>query len=434
MATSIRGSKRPVEKVLVVKTTQDLPTDGTPLSGAGGIVNLNDGQVGLLDVTPGSSTFNQFFNNAGSLDYTQVPVAKVVQGTDMSATPSQARIPFTRRPYEDSHAIIGKQVKSYTGKVYAGPKESASVVPVTSANAVELSKYSLNISFRGRRVTEFDSGIQAVVRKTVEYNTPDYTALATTNPNDDIVQNLCFQVYQNSRQFNGTFGNLGGNWAVIAFAVDLSGGAGVAINSAVSTSVPVVVSNSGTQSITITQELFDTFADVVTNTALTGASTIELIDPTTFGSGTADYILLVALSEVPAYIDRDPTLHLRIDLGAGDKFQELAVSPVVGCNPFEGEGTYRQWKIYFDNTNGQRSYSQNRDLYPVLVYPTSLDPTATYSALILEHYDSAQVQFTGTSISPLKTVVLIPSGSANRQNIVDAFNNWLAPSFPPVTL
>jgi len=406
MATSIRGSKRPVEKVLVVKTTQDLPTDGTALSGTGGIVNLNDGQVGLLDVTPGSSTFNQFFNNAGSLDYTQVPVAKVVQGTDMSATPSQARIPFTRRPYEDSHAIIGKQVTSYTGKVYAGPKESASVVPVTSANAVELSKYSLNISFRGRRVTEFDSGIQAVVRKTVEYNTPDYTALATANPNDDIVQNLCFQINQNSRQFNGTFGNLGGNWAVIAFAVDLSGGAGVAINSAVSTSVPVVVSNSGTQSITITQQLFDTFADVVTNTALTGASTIELIDPTTYGTGTADYILLVALSEVPAYIDRDPTLHIRIDLGAGDKFQELAVLPVVGSNPFEGEGTYRQWKIYFDNTNGQRSYSQNRDLYPVLVYPTSLDPDATYSVYVKLCFPKLQVLQHGTTLSNVYPLLL----------------------------
>jgi len=200
------------------------------------------------------------------------------------------------------------------------------------------------------------------------------------------------------------------------------------------TVVPVVVSNSGTQSITWTDEIVDTITDVIANTALTNASTIELIDPTTYGTGTADYILLVALSEQPAYIDRDPTLHLRIDVGAGDKFQELAVVPVVGCNPYEGQGTYRQWKIYFDNTNGQRGYSQNRDLYPVLVYPTSLDPAATYSALIIEHFESSQVSFTGISVSPLKTVILIQTGATGIVPISDAFNDWLAPSFPAVTI
>jgi len=435
MAQNIKGSKRPVEKVLVVKGNETLPTDGTVLTGTGGIVNLNDGQIGLLDATPGSSTFNTFFNNASSFTFEQIPIAKVVQGTEMSATPNLARIPFTRRPYEESHTIIGRNVISYTGRAYVGPKQSSSVIPVTSANAVELSKYSLNLSFRGRRVTEFDSGIQAVVRKTVEYNTPDYTALGTTNANDDIVQNLSYLINQNSRQFNGTWGNLGGNWAVIAFAVDLSGGSGTAISAiSAGTSVPVVVSSVGTQSVVFTQEQVDTLADVVANTALTTSSTIELIDPTTFGSGTSDYILLMALSEVPAYIDRDPTLHIRIDVGAGDKFQELAVVPVVGCDPFEGQGTYRQWKIYFDNTNGQRGYSQNRDLYPVLVYPTSLVEGATYSALIIEHYESSQVQFTGTSVSPLKTVILVPTSGSGKAAILDAFNDWLAPAFPPVTL
>lgn len=433
MANVIKGNKRAVEKVLVVKGNETLPTDGTSLNGTGGIVNLNDGQIGLVDATPGSGGFNTFFNNASSFTFEQIPIAKVVQGTDMSATPSQARVPFTRRPYEASLDIIGKQVTSYTGKAYASPKRSASVLAI-SASPQELTKYSIYLGFRGRRVTEFDSGIQAVVKKKVEVDTAQYSTLGLTSDQDDLTQRLAYTINQNSAQFTQQFGNVGGNWKVMAFAVDLSGGAGVAINSVAGTSVPVVVTGAGTQSITLDTELVATFVDVVTNTALTNSSTIELIDPSTYGAGTSDYLLIVAMNESTAYIDRDPTTKIRIDAGAGDRFEDENVNFVVGCNPFEGQGTYRQWKIYFDNTNGQRSYSQNRDLYPVLVYPTSLVEGETYGALVIEHYSSTQVQFTGTSISPNKTIVLVPNSGSGKAAVLDAFNDWLAPAFPAVTI
>lgn len=433
----IRGSKRPIEKVLVALGNTDLPTDGTNINGTGGVVNLTDGQVGLLDVTPGSTTFNEFFNNASALTFNDIPVAKVVQGTDYSANPGQARIPFTRRPYESSVDIIGKNVYAYYGQAYAGPYNSASTLAV-SATPLELSKYSIYLGFRGRRVTEFDSGIHAVVKKKVEFNTPEYSTLGLTSDQDHLVKNLAYQINLNSAQFAPYFGNPGGNWRVLAFAVSSTGaGTGVALNAVVGTSIPVVVTpGSGTQAVTMTQELFDTFAQVVANTALTNSSEIQVIDPSNWGvtNANADYLLIVAMNEVPAYIDRDPTLKIRIDAGAGDRFEEENINFVKGSDPFEGQGTYRQWKIYFENTNGQRSYSQNRDLYPVLVYPTSLDSTATYAALILEHYIGTQVSFTGTSVSPHKTIILVPSGSTAKANILAAFNNWLSPAFPAVTI
>lgn len=432
-----KGAKRAVEKILVVKGNETLPTDGTPLTNASTLdVNLNDGQIGLLDVTPGSSTFNQFFNNAGSHTFNEIPVAKIVQGTSTSADPGSANVPFTKRPYESSVEIIGKNVISYTGKTYATPFRSASVLAV-SATPAEQSKYSIYLGFRGRRVTEFDSGIHAVVKKKVEVTTPQFSTLSLTSDTDYLTQALCYQIDQNSYQFQPFFGNFGGSWKVLAFAVDLSGGTGVSLTSASSagTSIPVVVTPDGiTRSITTDADLAATFANVVTNTALTGSSTIELIDPSTYGSGTSDYVLIVAMNEIPAYVDRDPTLKIRIDCGAGDRFEEENINFVVGSNPFEGSGTYRQWKIYWDNTNGQRSYSQNRDLYPVLVYPTSLAEDATYDALILEHYSSSQVQFTGTSNSPYKTIVLIPTAGSGKAAILDALNDWLSPSFPPVVL
>jgi hypothetical protein len=433
---NFKGAKRAVEKILVVKGNETLPTDGTPLTDPATLdVNLNDGQVGLLDVTPGSSTFNQFINNAGSLTFNDVPVIKIVQGTNKSSDPGSANVPFTKRPYETSVEIIGKNVVAYTGKKYAGGKRSASVL-APSATPQELAKYSIYLGFRGRRVTEFDAGIHAVVKKKVEYNTPEYSTLGYTSDTDDLVQNLVYQLDQNSQQFQPFFGNFGGSWKEIAFAVDVSGGSGTAISAITAgTSVPVIVTPDGiTRSVVFDQEMVDTLADVVANTPLTTSSTIELVDLSTSGSGTSDYILIMAMNEIPAYIDRDPTLKIRIDCGAGDRFEDEGLNFSVGCNPFEGQGTYRQWKIYWDNTNGQRAYSQNRDLYPVLVYPTSLVDGETYDALILEHYSSSQVQFTGTSNSPYKTIVLIPNTGTGKAAILDGLNDWLSPSFPPVSL
>lgn len=434
MANNVKGSKRSVEKVLVAANNVSLPTDGVSINGTGGIVNLSDGQIGLLDVTPGSTTFNQFFNNAGNQTFETIPVMKVVQGTNTSANPSTALVPFTRRPYESSVEIMGNQVISYTGKAYAAPYNSATVFGVGTPQS--LSKYSVYMGFRGRRVTEFDAGIHAVVKKKVEVTTPDFSVLSPSSDADYLITQIVDAVDRNSAQFNAFYGNFGGNWRVIAFGIDVSGGSGTAISAITAgTSVPTIVSDSGvTLSVSFTQDMVDTLAQVVANTSLTTSSTIELVDLSVAGAGTCDNVLLIAMNEVPAYVDRDPYLKIRIDVGLGDTFQDLNITPTVGSDPFEGQGTYRQWKIYFENTNGQRGYSQNRDLYPILVYPTSLSDTATYAAIILEHYIQNQVQFTGTSVSPHKTIILVPSGSSAKATILAAFNKYLAPKFPPVTI
>jgi hypothetical protein len=219
---NLKGNKRSVEKLLVAKGNESLPTDGTNLTGTGGVVNLNDGQLGLLDVTPGSSTFNQFFNNAGSLTFNDIPVAKVVQGTDMSANPGAAKVPFTKRPYESSVDILGSQVLNYYGKAYASPKRSASVLAIP-ASPQELSLYSIYLGFRGRRVAEFDAGIQAIVKKKVEVTTGEYSTLGLSSDQDDLTQRLAYAINQNSAAFTQQFGNVGGNWKVMAFAIDSTG-------------------------------------------------------------------------------------------------------------------------------------------------------------------------------------------------------------------
>lgn len=437
MANSIKGTKRSVERILASKGNTSLPTDGVSINGTGGIVNLSDGQVALLDVTPQSSTFNQFFNNTGNQTFNAIPVAKVVQGTDQSANPSQARVPFTRLPYESSVEIYGDQVISYLGKAYSAPYNSATdfLMPTTVAdNAV----YSIYMGFRGRRVTEFDSGIQAVVKKFVQINTPTLSTLGFSSNQDWLATNIVDFVDRNSAQFQAFFGNFGGNWRVIAFKIDVSGGAGVAINTIVAgTSVPVITASGSAKNLVFTQEYVDTLAQVVANNVngILGTSTIELTTLSTAGAGTGDCVLLLAMDEVTAYVDRDPTLKIRIDVGLADMFQEQGLVADQCSNPYEGQGTYRQWLIYFQDTMGQREYSQNRSLYPILLYPTdSLDSATTYAAIVIEHYIKNQVQFTGTSNSPHKTIVLVPSTSTAKATIVGAFNKWLAPSFPAISL
>ena len=74
--------------------------------------------------------------------------------------------------------------------------------PLDSLTPQELSKYSVYLGFRGRRVAEFDAGIQAVVKKKVECNTPEFSTLSLSSDQDYVVTNLAYQINQNSAQFS----------------------------------------------------------------------------------------------------------------------------------------------------------------------------------------------------------------------------------------
>lgn len=421
MAINPRGSKRAVESVLVTKGDAALKTASTALTNGSGNISVADGQLGIIN--PATSV-----TLPGGATKANTPFIKIVQGTPTSANVSlSSNYPFVNKPYEASAVIDTAKVSNIVAQPYSGPTSSLTVVGAASGAGVivplDKEKYTLTLGFRGRRQDEYESSLHNIPVMTTEYNTPDYTTLGTVSPLDSLVQNFVYQLNKNSKAFGYNLPNYGGGLPVLAFAINSAGGSGVAITSAVGTVVPVVKVSGFNRSITITQDLFDTLAAAVTNSALLNTATIELVDLSTAGgAANADQIVIVALDESTAYEDRTPYVKVRIDVGAGETFASTLVLVKVGSKAYEGQGTYRQWNIFYKNTAGQRKYSQYRGFEAVRIdYPSPLVATEKYSALIFEHYDAEQVSFAGTSNSPQKTIILVPNGDTTTKSALQTF-------------
>lgn len=441
------GNKRAVESILVATGNAALPAGGTSLvNNTTGELNLATGQLVVLD---GSSQGSNALNTALTAGDTTAnsPTIRIAQGkVNVANMEASIQFPLQERPYEISGDIIGNGVVAYRGTAFDQSHRSAVLVGGVAAAADQIniedsSEYQLNVAFRGRRVQEYDTSTHGSYSRRYSFTSPEYSTLGLTSSLDHLVQHLAYNVNRDSRQFNFNAPNFGANQPVLALAIKTTGGSGVAINAVATTVVPVLVTAQGiTKSITLDAELVDTLAEVVANGQLTTAATIELIDLSTAGNAAkTDRLLLVALNEIPAYVDRIPFLKIRLEVGLGGAFNNATVLNSSDSAAFEGEGTYRQWKIYYDNTAGQRKYSQYRGFEVLKIeVPSDLVSTVNYDAFIIEHFESHQLQLAGISNSPQKTIILVPTGdTVTKASLEAVLNPWMASTpgqFVPVTI
>jgi hypothetical protein len=253
------------------------------------------------------------------------------------------------------------------------------------------------------------------------YTTPNYTTLATTNPEDHLIQNLMWAVNRNSRimGMNGT-----GSEPVVGLALDLTGTVGTAIGALTATYLPLVtLATGGTRGITLT-------TDMVTNlqAALPVGSSIVTIDLSTAGTGAtgADAFAIMALDRKLSFEDRIPQIKVDIELGLRYGFDWQQVYHAKTSYAFEGENTARQLDLEYKATHGQRKYNLDHTLDPVVEFPSPIDLTTTYTRYNIEHRDIDQVDTFNVVESPQRLVVLIPtSGSTTISQFDSAINNWL---------
>lgn len=423
-SSNIKGSKRAVESVLVSKGNQALIAQNHTLTKTDGNVRNVDGEIGIYN--PRTST--SLPNAATKAD---TPFIQFVQGTNTSQDPALATTyPFNKRPYEASEIIDTGKVLSITAQPYVTPSNSLTVVGLAAGAgvgeivALDNEKYSLTLGFRGRRQDEYESSLHNIPVMTTEFTTPDYTALSTVGPVDSIVKNFTYLINKNSVLFGYTSPNYGGNRLVVAFAVNSAGGTGgVAITSVAGTIVPTVVVGGVTKNVTLNASMVQSFTEAVANGALLNTAKIKLVDLSTAGSTVdADQIVIMAIDETTAFEDRTPYVKVRIDVGLGESFVTTQTAKVVGAKANEGQGTFRQVNIFYKNTAGQRKYSQYRGFDDVRIdYPSSLVQDEKYSTLIIEHYDASQVSFAGTSVSPKKTILFVPTGDTTTKTALQTF-------------
>lgn len=437
---------QPRPETILVASANSALASGTLINTATGAINLTDGQLGLLSAKHGQGVAYNTFLTAGQT-VANARFVRLVQGTPNSGNVSDSNgTPGQHLPYVQSPIIDGKSAITVTGKVAAAPSYSAWVIGDVAANAGAIAvsdetEYLMHVGFTGvRNDREFSvSGIETL---SVSYTTPNYTSLGTTNSRDHLLKNVAYSVNKSSRMLGiRQAGAQHGNRNIIALAVNLAGGAGSLTGNSVTTagsqstavvdlqtgsgnpvaSLPVYYDGSTTYSITVDDTLRETFDNLVANTVLAAASTIEVINLATAGSAaagagtlSADAIILIGTDSVLAQVnDTEERIKTRIHVGLEYNYNSLSPNKQEGSNAYEGAGSGRVWQLRSDRYHKVNQYTQQTLPYmeDFIQVPDYVDPTKNYNVYIIENIQENNVNYSHTAYNPNRTILLVENTS-----------------------
>jgi hypothetical protein len=382
------------EYFLVAKNGTLLETEGNALF-TGNAINLDDGQLGILDVSN-----NKFVTAAASVS--QVPAIKLLAGTSTSADFSKNYgwhvgevKPFLETPTIDaSHTV-----QSFTASLTPVQSNSAVYIdgvstPVASIATVK-QNYAINILFRSvRKDRDYGNNIDKLI---TSYETP-LTLVGADAPQQKsyVLAKLIGRINAQSKLNNlqPQWANVAAKKHVIALGINLNGSAtGTAISTIkTGTNVDVMSTTNGTLTVTFTAGMVQTLNNFIKNKLVTTTATnplakIVTVDVDSVNGGYIDGILLVALDHDTAVAYDDiyavkPTIDVTV--GGFTSYTTTTVSSAV-----EAGGSGRLFKIAFD----ERAFAQygNHQLTgfadELIKTPSYIDETKSYIAYILDLYN-----------------------------------------------
>lgn len=417
---------------------------------------LADGQIGIFRADSfGNAAVNTATDTTPTA--TESPSIYLAQGTPWSAspgTPSQS-YPLWNEPYVRSGKINGKNPVLITKTSDDVGTHSVWIIGSTVAGqgiqALDNTEYQIRIGFNSVRddvwyspeTTNFITG---------QYTTPNYTILATQDPVDHLIQNLVWDINRKSAAIAVNKVKFGANSNVVALAINVAGdsngtpiggnGDGASGTTALAAGqvVPVINTNVGVRSITLTAAMAASIknAAVAAATAFAGSAVaigaitwnILTADTTTAGltaSGVADLIMLVSLDSIPAWKDTVPQVRTRLMVGLPTGFDYTLVNHAEYEEAVEEIGSYRKLNLWYQATHGQRRYNLNHTLDPVTNFDTPFVSGTTYVTYCINHYDLNEVDISNLVDSPQMAVVCVPTANTTLITALDtAFNSWLA--------
>lgn len=432
------SQKRGVETFVVNRATQTLmPSGGTTLSNSStGNVNLNNGQLGIVSMSPyGTVALNTFVDDTPT--FAEAPVIAIYQGTEYSqnVVGSTATYPLWVRPFEKTQDIDGRNNNIIvTKQAYAAGSHNTWVVGNISGattgaiNVLNETEYRLNVGFRSRRYDEMMATQVQTANLTVGVTTPDWAVgFADDLKRDYIVTNLGYQVNRNSKAFlsSSRYRNTA---HVVAFAVGTDASAGTTVASLTAGTALAVFNYKGiVRSITLTQEMVTSLQTAATNSNFTRIYTIDLANAGTTTGGTVTGLFLMALDHTPVYEDWIPQVKVALQVGLPSGFDVTTVQNKSYVNASEGQGYGRQLDLWYKNTAGQRKYSQKHTTDPVINFPSPVDTTITYSTYIVHHGTTSNPDINSLIYAPKREVVLIPTSNTTLiGNFENVLNAWLS--------
>jgi hypothetical protein len=406
---------KPKVSLLVAKDVA-LKGGGSAFATSSG-VDLTNGQLGIYDASgKGVNAIN--VSVADTVTPFDSPELFLAQGTPFSAAPLTAVGPA------DQVANQTQAIKSSTVKSVTYQPATTGVLSgwaIEDVNADSNTAYSFGVAFRSRIK---DRNYTQTAAEIIQVNFPTGDLSSFTSAEDYLIQNLVAQTNTFSKivSTNGRTGNRD----VVAFAINTDGTAssGIAINSAAGTATGY--------GFTLTQEMVNALAGIVTASALTNSSKIVPIDLTNAGNATttkADAVVVLGLNrDLAVGYDRIDQIKTRIQVGLKNGFDLSTVTLTEGSLAKEAQGTPRVWRRFFEDTVGQRIYGKNKTLFPFAYqYPDYIDDTKTYGALVLEYESEPYRRDHSLTVSNHKAIILVPSDATNgiKASLTTFLSLWL---------
>lgn len=392
-----RNNKKYIEYILTPGGNQATPVTGS-LSTTGNSINLADKQIGVLVASDPANATGLVKGNflPASTSAKDVDAIKLVLGTPYSSNTSLVDGWDITKGHDETCVIRRDRVQSFTARI---SKLGTFSSQVSTTFAVPQDLVSYNVFMEARSVrNDFTYG-RVVDTFTESVTTPDYTSQPLyTQPLSHLLQNLVSNINLQSNVLSTSPAYMSrGNKSVIAFGVNIAGGAGVTLGSITcGTSIPVLQSPSLTNSYVANEEFVETVLGWIATSTLTAASTIELVDLSDAGLvGGVDVDALVIMGTDDAMaLAHDDTystkVDVRVELGGGFLTDLPKPTKVKGSDAFDGYGAGRQWRIRYDERAfGQRYSAQltgHRDEF--IVIPNGIDETKSYYARIIDVEDT----------------------------------------------
>lgn len=431
-----RTNKLDMEQILVsgcnsISEPQPFATgslvDGSTALGVG------NGQLGVISWDgDGVATYGTFLT-AGTL--ADARAIKVVQGTPASADITTAD-PWevSHQGYKNSGILRADHVRSITVQKPRSARWGTHAfmdVPVPEDNT----EYRMYVELESVRNDRQYGGNDEIVH--ARFETPDYTTLGTTNPEDHMLSNLLFDLNTQSRHVrlsNGAY--VRGNRNVLALGINVSGaGTGTPIGTLTcGDSVDIMVSTDSVTGETVTTSIVIdypillalayqiakqarinalTTPDAITD-ELTVTSEIQVINLDTAGTAALgsgiDAFIVLGLPDVPApYFDNIEQTMTDVRVNLADGF---VVDPpfAVKGELDEGTGQGRKWLIMNDNRHQLGIHTMQN--HPHGEYFSEgvkyIDPLGNYTSYIVDYYDTEQT-LTTRELDPKQLTILLCS-------------------------
>ena len=451
-------SMQPRPENILVASADSALASGTLVNSATGVVNLADGQIGLVSAKHGQGVAYNTFLTAGQT-VSDARFVRLVQGTPGSADlRTNKGNPANDLPYVQSQLIDGKSPVVVTGKVATVPSYSAWMIGDVAANNGSIStadstEYLMHIAFTGvRNDREFSvSGIETLP---VSYTTPNYTALGLTSGQalDQLIKNVAYQTNVNSRMLGATqAAGDRGNRNILALAINVGGGTGVTgtpvttagqqsvtvedISTGAVSSIAVYYDGTNTYSVDVDATMQQTFVNLIANsTPLINASTVEVINLATAGAAAnADAFILIGTdAETASVVDTEERVKTRIHVGLEYNFNSLNPNKEEASVAYEGAGQGRKWLLRSDRYNQLNQYTQQNQ--PRMEYfidpPKYVDATKNYNVFIIENVRENNVNYSHTAYNPSRTILLVENTGTlgtGLSNVVTSLNAIVDP-------